>query len=257
MTKEVTMLKRLFNGKTFIIGRSRKKSFSSFCSGLFFTLIELLVVVAIIIILISILLPALKSTRETVKSTACANNLKQMGAALGMYCLDYNDYYPPTGNDLCTAWSPKPSWSSLLFKGKYLGDGEIFSCPGNMTITYPGTATNPVRCYGMNMYVGNYPSSLPTIYRQSEFANWVRSLSKLLLLSDSNQNLVSGVASNVGTFVSASGKSSQFNYRHALKLNVLFRDFHVDKRGRGTLYNNDEAYCRPRGYLEDWWFGHE
>lgn len=61
-----------------------------------FSLLELLVVVSIISILMSILLPALKKTRDTVKRTRCANNLKQIGYATRMYAGDYADYFVPS-----------------------------------------------------------------------------------------------------------------------------------------------------------------
>ena len=59
-----------------------------------FTLIELLVVVAIIAVLVAILLPALGRARDNAKMIMCASNLRQIGLAMGMYGLDYNDFIP-------------------------------------------------------------------------------------------------------------------------------------------------------------------
>ncbi|MBO7330048.1 MAG: DUF1559 domain-containing protein [Lentisphaeria bacterium] len=59
-----------------------------------FTLIELLVVIAIIAILAAILLPALNSARESGRKSACASNMKQLGAAMNIYIGDYDGYFP-------------------------------------------------------------------------------------------------------------------------------------------------------------------
>ena len=62
------------------------------CLG--FTLVELLVVIAIIAILASLLLPALGSAKESARSVACMNNLRQLGVAASLYATDNEDNYP-------------------------------------------------------------------------------------------------------------------------------------------------------------------
>ena len=55
-----------------------------------FTLIELLVVIAIIAILAALILPALRSARETAKRATCINNQKTMGQYIHSFSINNN-----------------------------------------------------------------------------------------------------------------------------------------------------------------------
>src|SRR4051794_39549465 len=47
-----------------------------------FTLIELMVVIALLGLMVALLLPAIQAARESSRSAACRNNLKQIGVAI-------------------------------------------------------------------------------------------------------------------------------------------------------------------------------
>ena len=69
-------------GSFFALGRA---SSTAPRPGRGFTLIEVLVVVSVIGVLVAMLLPAVRSARESARRATCANNLRQIGLAVHSY----------------------------------------------------------------------------------------------------------------------------------------------------------------------------
>ena len=95
-----------------------------------FTLIELLVVISIIALLIGILLPALRTARESARSIACASNQRQIGISVAAYQADYDEYLPTTTASTTVGWGPLFGKKNLWALG-YTQSPAFWSCPAN------------------------------------------------------------------------------------------------------------------------------
>lgn len=140
-----------------------------------FTLIELLVVIAIIALLAAILFPVFASVREKGRQTACANNLKQLGAAFLLYTQDWDQCFPyfgrekakvQAGCDYSCHWSPRLSAylkpPPITANGPALDASSTYLCPSSPL---------PTNSYAMNLYLA-YAMS---VRQSSQPFPWARS----------------------------------------------------------------------------------
>ena len=198
-----------------------------------FTLLELLVVISIMIILMSMLLPALRKSRESAKTIDCSNNLRQCGVLFLNYAIDYNDYlvpnFPPGWGGLAESWDVVlDQWCD------YVKDKTILICSAQLETQ---TDYEKYRCYGgavrnFNKYARFYELS----------ARWPRNNNNVILLQDSISN-DSGSYYRKQTF-SAQGATSYtgIHLRHFRKSNALFPD------GRVNTVSFDDLASQPDGY---------
>ena len=106
-----------------------------------FTLVELLIVIAIIGVLVGLLMPAVSGARESARRTACASNLRQLGACLIAYGADNDRKLPyfvdpnplPSGfkPDSATDQLWELSWKTRDAMVKGLAGRESFYCPSS------------------------------------------------------------------------------------------------------------------------------
>ena len=184
-----------------------------------FTLLELMIVVAIIGLLITILLPSLRSAKESAKTAICMSNLSSLGQVAAMHGSDNNQKFWIKDADLLpddpargyVSWTTHPKHISPYISQTVSPWSKIdlFYCPSD-----PYARNKDLKwrhSYGYNV------SSLP-----GQFMMSVKNPSETIFLADSGHDEEDGYRSWI--IRPNQVNKAIYNIRHVKGANVLWTD---------------------------------
>jgi type II secretory pathway pseudopilin PulG len=194
-------------------------------AGRGFTVVELLVCIGVVALLCGILLPALRTTRESSMRLKCQANLHTIGCALAAYANIHDERLPPSvfampgqrdPASMNTAWlgsvqgvAATKRWDGigLLVAGNYLHDGcQCLYCPSHH-------GDHPYDRYTESY---NQPANDPIVTNYQYSGHIDRAGSRISMNDGSDRMLVTDAL------------RSRADFNHRCGANRLFADLHTD-----------------------------
>lgn len=210
---------------------------ASLSSSRGFTLVELLVVVGIIAMLIAILLPALRTARESANRIVCGSNMRSIGQLLYLYANDNSGILPPSFQQVQSGGVAKyrsfgtgnTGFLGSALYPKYTQEGRIFYCPSAYDrLTYDGDMGWESSWGRTRLLAYNSPTSsglYSSYYYNSAAKRRSTDLGEgtLSISASSQEPIMAEFIANVG------GLSGGVAFNHKVfECNMLFLDGHVE-----------------------------
>lgn len=190
-------------------------------SGRGFTLIEILIVMAIIAVLSAILFPALGTSRERARRSACMTHLRFVGMAIRQYSQDFDETLPlwSVNDSEVSATSPY-GWADAVVP--YIKNPDQFQCAGERSVRATDTDNNGTLFDDEGSVDFFYN---PRLSGQAESA--LNYFANTIMIGD----YTTGDARNVydggsGNGPLSAGPSGAANIRHSNGANYAFADGH-------------------------------
>ncbi len=192
-----------------------------------FTLVEILIVLGILALLTAILLPVFSRARNSVRTSTCASNLRQIGAAFRLYVDDHKGFHP------VMIVTPNCGWAEQIYP--YTRSTTVFRCPsfayGDFRPGCPASESTDDPEFPFHDWDGSYDlntfSSLTGRFNEMR----LRAPSETILFCDGKGGRAIFSNPYGGTFINGVPQNprdfTDLGNRHNYGANVAFADGHV------------------------------